>query len=189
MTESADARPGTQCLEATRRLFLHFPDAPLTINDRGSSIEFIPTDPETFSITVYDQGDDAMIAAGRWHTHYDDPEQLAWCVLWLLSPFYRLVEEHKGGVLVAIWIERYEATGWEGFEPVYYLNPEHAESWVPVGEETFARRYHQQRVVDLPMPYSQFEPEAELNAEGLPVDFQAGKWLVYDKESQALELS
>lgn len=180
---------GGRCLEAVRRLLAHFPDAPLRINDRESSIEFVPTDPETFPITVYDQGDDAMIAAGRWHTHYDDPEQLAWCVLWLLSPFYRLVEEHKGGVLVAIWIERYEALGWEGFEPVFYLNPEDEVSWQPKGDETFARRYHGQRVVDLPMPYTDFEPEAILDAQGLPPDFQAGKRLVYDRESQAIDLA
>ena len=181
--------PGSMGLEAARKLFAHFPDAPLTINDRGSSIEFVPTDPDAFPVTIYDQGDDAMIAAGRWHTHYDDPEQLAWCVLWLLSPFYRLVEEHKGGVLVAIWIERYEAGGWEGFEPVFYLNPEDAPSWQPKGDETFARRYHAQRVVDLPMPYTQFEPDARLDDEGLPVDFEPGKRLVYDRESHGLRLA
>jgi hypothetical protein len=180
---------GSAGLEAARRLFAHFPDAPLTINDRGSSIELIPTEPDTFPVTIYDQGEDAMIAAGRWHTHYDDPEQLAWCAMWLLSPFYRLVEEHKGGVLVAIWIERYEATGWEGFEPVYYMNPEDPVSWQPKGDETFARRYHQQRVIDLPMPYAQFEPEASLTDEGLPPDFHPGKRLIYDKESAALHLA
>ncbi len=179
---------GSLGLEAARRLFAHFPDAPLQINDRGTSIEFIPTGADTFPVTIYDQGDDAMIAAGRWHTHYDDPDQLAWCVVWLLSPFYRLVEELKGGVLVAIWIERYEATGWEGFEPVFYMNPEDAPSWQAKGDETFARRYHGQRVVELPMPYTQFEPEATIDDNGLPPDFHAGKRLVHDHAAQALEL-
>ena len=144
---------------------------------------------EGFPVTVYDQGDDAMIAAGRWHTHYDDPDQLAWCVLWLLSPYYRLVEEHKGGVLVAVWIERYEATGWEGFEPVFYMNPEDAPSWQAKGDETFARRYHQQRVIELPMPYTQFEPEATLGSNGEPPDFFQGRRVVQDRESVAISLA
>ena len=180
---------GRRGLDATRRLLAHFPDAPLAIDDRGTSIELVPTTGDAFSVTVYDQGDDTMIAAGRWHTHYDDPEQLAWCALWLLTPFYRLVEELKGGVLVAIWIERYEATGWEGFEPVFYLNPDDTPSWQAKGDETFARRYHQQRVVDLPMPYAQFEPEAALDAAGLPPDFHEGRRVVHDRAAQALELA
>ena len=179
---------GSRSLDAARRLFAHFPDAPLRIDDRGTSIELTPTGPEGFPVTIYDQGDDAMIAAGRWHTHYDDPEQLAWCALWLFSPFYRLVEEHKGGVLVAIWIERYEATGWEGFEPVFYLNPDDAPSWRAQGDETFVRRYHQQAVIDLPMPYAQFEPDAVLE-DGLPPDFQPGRRVVHDREAWALRLA
>lgn len=181
--------PGSLGLEAARRLFAHFPDAPLQVNDRGTSIEFVPKEGDTFPVTIYDQGDDAMIAAGRWHTHYDEPEQIAWCALWLLTPFYRLVEELKGGVLVAIWIERYEATGWEGFEPVFYMNPEDGPSWQAKGDETFVRRYHQQRVIDLPMPYGQFEPEATLDENGFPVDFHEGKRLVHDHTAQALSLA
>lgn len=189
MSQPSALRPGSLGLDAARKLFAHFPDAPLEIVDRGTSIEFVPKGADTFPVTIYDQGEDAMIAAGRWHTHYEEPEQLAWCVLWLMTPFYRLVEEFKGGVLVAVWIERYEASGWEGFEPVFYMNPEHAESWQPQGEETFARRYHQQRIVELPMPYTQFEPDANLDAEGLPVDWQAGKRLVHAEAALAPELA
>ncbi len=179
---------GSRGLDATRRLLAHFPDAPLKVDDRGTSIELTPTDPDGFAVTIYDQDDDTMIAAGRWHTHYDDPEQLAWCALWLLTPFYRLVEEHKGGVLVAVWVERYEADGWVGSDPVFYMNPEDPISWQAKGDETFARRYQQQRIVDLPMPYTQFEPEAALDADGLPPDFQAGKRVVHDRESEAITL-
>lgn len=179
--------PGASGVEAVRRLFANT-DAPLRVEDRGSSIELTPTEPETFGVTVYDQGDDAMIAAGRWHAHFDDPTQLAWCALLLLTPFYRLVEEHKGGVLVAIWVERYTASGWQGFEPVFYLNPNDTPSWRPQGEETFARRYHQQWAVDLPMPYDDLEPNADLK-DGLPPDFQSGRRLVYDREPHALGLA
>lgn len=179
--------PGSLGVDAVRRLFAKT-DAPLALHDRGTSIELTPTESDTFGVTVYDQGDDAMIAAGRWHAHFDDPTQLAWFALLLLTPFYRLVEEHKGGVLVAIWVERYGAAGWEGFEPVFYLNPEDEPSWRPKGDETFARRYHQQWVVDLPTSYSDLEPEAVLQ-DGLPPDFHAGKRLVYDQRSEALDLA
>lgn len=182
------ATKGAEALEATRRLFAHFPDAPLDIDDRGTSIELKPKGEGTVAVTVYDQGDDTMIAAGRWHTHYDDPEQLAWCALWLLTPFYRLVEEYKGGVLVALWVERYEGDEWIGADPVFYLNPEHRESWEPVGDETFARRYFQQRVVELPMPYTQFDPEAQLDAEGLPPESHFGMRVVQARASEALSL-
>ena len=169
-----------------RRLFAES-KAPLRVEDRGSSIELIPTDPDTFGATVYDQGDDAMLAAGRWHAHFEDSTQLAWTTLLLLTPYYRLVEEYKGGVLVAIWVERYAADGWEGFEPVFYLNPEDVPSWRAKGDETFSRRYHQQWVVDLPMPYSELEPGVALT-DGLPPDWRAGKRIETDRESKALGL-
>lgn len=178
--------PGSLGVGAVRRLFANV-DAPLRIDDRGTSIELTPTEPETFGVTLYDQGDDAMIAAGRWHAHFDDPVQLGWCALLLLTPFYRLVEEHKGGVLVAIWVERYTALGWEGFEPVFYLNPDDEPSWRPQGDETFARRYHQQWVVDLPVPYGDLEPGAAL-VDGLPADFSPGRRVVHDRESHAIAL-
>lgn len=181
-------RPGTLGVDAVRRLFQSAGGA-LRLDDRGTSIELTPTEPDTFAVTVYDQGDDAMIAAGRWHAHHDDPEQLAWWTLLLLTPFYRLVEEHKGGVLVAIWVERYEGDGWQGFDPVFYLNPDDAPSWQPKGDETFARRYHQQWVVDLPVPYTDLQPDAVLDDEGLPPDLHLGRRTVYDKAPHALELA
>ena len=175
-------------MEAVRRLFAQA-DAPLKVGDRTTSIELTPTAPEGFAVTVYDQGDDAMIAAGRWHSHYDDPKGLGWCALLLLTPFYRLVEEHKGGVLVAIWVERYTADGWEGFDPVFYLNPDDEPSWQPKGDETFARRYHQQWVVDLPVPYETLEPGVRLDERGLPPDFHEGRRVVHDHAAQALALA
>ena len=177
---------GTCCIEAVRRLFANVA-APLRVEDRGSSIELIPTEPDTFGATVYDQGEDAMLAAGRWHAHFDDPTDLAWTTLLLLTPFHRLVEEYKGGVLVAIWTEKYAAEGWVGFDPVFYLNPEDAPSWRAKGDETFARRYHGQWVVDLPVPYPELEPGVTL-IDGLPLEWRVGKWIETDRESQALTL-
>ena len=166
---------GAACLQAVRDLFGRYPEGIFTLVDRKTAIDVQPIGPDTFPVTVYDENDQAMIAAGRWHTHYDDPMQLAFCVLWLLTPFYRLVEELKGGVLVATWVERYEATGWEGSDPVYFLNPEDEKSWERVGDETFARRYTQQDILPSPRPYREFEPKAVLDAEGYPPDFKHGK--------------
>lgn len=175
---------GAQCLDAVRDLFGRYPKGLFTLNDRKTAIDIQPSGPDTFPVTVYDEGDQAMIASGRWHTHYDDPMQLAFCVLWLLTPFYRLVEELKGGVLVATWIERYEKTGWEGFEPVFFLNPEDEKSWERVGDETYARRYTQQDILPPPRPYHEFEPEAVLDANGNPPDFHKGKRVQHVEEPQ-----
>lgn len=179
---------GSQGVQATVDLFAHFPDAPIAVNRREQSVELVPSLPDTFPVTVYDQGEDAMIAAGRWHTHYEEPDQVAWCALWLMTPYYRLVEELKGGVLVATWIERYEETGWEGFEPVYFLNPEHPESWELLGDERYVRRYTQQGLLPSPQPYGELCPGAHLDEEGLPPDFHPGKRVIESTESQGIAL-
>jgi len=176
---SNEETPGALALQATIDLLARFPDARLQIKREGKKIEIVPTDENTFPISVYDQDDCAMIAAERWHAHYEDPLQMAFCVLWLLTPYYRVVHELKGGVLVAVWIERYEETGWEGFEPVYFLNPEHAKSWELVGDEKYAHRYHQQFVVPSPQPYEEVCPGAVLNEFGVPPDFEPGKRVEY----------
>lgn len=162
----------------TLRLLNLYEGFPLEVEKRESSIRIVPTDPDTFQITIYDQGEDSMISAERWHTHYDDPLQTAWCALWLLTPYYRMAQEMKGGVLVATWIERYEAEGWQGFEPVYFLNPEHPDSWVPLPGETISRRYWQQAVLPPPKPYSEFNPDAKLDQDLLPVESHIGSCVV-----------
>jgi len=48
-----------------------------------------------FEITIYNVGEDAMVSSERWHTHYDDPQQAAFCLWWLLTPYYRIVHELK----------------------------------------------------------------------------------------------
>lgn len=171
--------PGAQSLQSTIRLLESFEDAPLLIKREGKKIEITPTLEGGFPISLYDQDDCAMIAAERWHAHYEDPMQAAFCVLWLLSPYYRVVHELKGGVLVAVWIERYEAEGWVGFEPVYFLNPEHEKSWELVGEERYAHRYHQQFILPSPRPYEELSPGVQLDEDGLPPDAVHGKHVVY----------
>lgn len=166
--------PGAKALEATVELLGRFKGAPIEVEWREASVLVKPMEPDTFPITLYDHGEDAMVSADRWHTHYDDPMQAAFCVMWLLTPYYRMVQELKAGVLVATWIERYEATGWEAFEPVYFLNPEDAPSWT--GD--FKRRYSQQMILPSPRPYSELCVGAVLDEEGLPPDACHGSWVV-----------
>ena len=161
---------------------------PIEIERRETSIKIMPLVEDGFPIMVYDEGDEAMIAADRWHTHYDDPLQVAFCALWLLTPFYRLVHETKGGVLVAAWIERYEETGWEGFEPVYFLNPEHRESWRLAAGEKYQRRYAQQAVLPPLDDYHKFCPGAVLDDDGLPLDWRHGSWVETGDEAVGLLL-
>lgn len=170
--------PGAEGVAKTMEVVLRFGDGALDIEQRESSIKVTPLVEDGFPIMVYDEGEEAMIAAERWHTHYDDPLQVAFCALWLLTPFYRVVHEMKGGVLVAAWIERYEETGWEGFEPVYFLNPDHEESWIAAPGETFQRRYFQQAVAAPPGQYDKFCPGAKLDENGLPPDWRHGSWVV-----------
>lgn len=169
---------GSEGIRLTLSVLDQFPEAPLEIERRDTSIQIVPTLPDSYSVTIYDEGDLAMIAAGRWHAHADDAKQAAFCVWWLLTPFYRVVHESKNGVLVAAWIERYESSGWCGFEPVYFLNPEHMESWTIASGEVFTRRYSQQGVLPPPGPYDQFCPDADLDSDGLPPDWRHGSWVV-----------
>ncbi len=175
--------PGAAGVRKTLDVLALFPDAPLLVEKRQTSVKITPSEPDTFAIMVYDEGDEAMIAAERWHTHYDDPAQVAFCAWWLLTPFYRVVHEMKGGVLVAAWIERYEDTGWQGFEPVYFLNPEHDESWELAPGEQYQRRYMQQAILPPPKAYEEFCPGATLDEDGLPPDWRHGSWVISDERA------
>lgn len=181
-------RIGSAGVQKTLDVLSRFDDWPIEIEKRDTSVKITPTLPESFAIMVYDEGEESMIAAERWHTHYDDPGQVAFCALWLLTPFYRVVHETKGGVLVAAWIERYEETGWEGFEPVYFLNPEHAESWELAPGEHYQRRYIQQAVLPPPQDYGQLCPGAELDEDGLPPEWRHGSWVETADEAQGPKL-
>src|SRR5579862_3571147 len=169
---------GAAGVQKTLELLARYEGAPIDIERRQTSIKISAAIEDSFPIMVYDEGDVAMIAAERWHTHYNDPVQVAFCALWLLTPFYRVVHEMKGGVLVAAWIERYEETGWEGFEPVYFLNPEHEESWLLAPGEQYQRRYMQQAILPPPIPYSEFCPGAVLHEDRFPPDWRHGSWVV-----------
>lgn len=164
---------GSACVAATRDLFRRFVDAPIVIEDRDTSVVLHPRIEGGFAVSVYDEGDLGMIASERWHAHYDDPEQIAFCAMWLFTPFYRVVQEFKGGLIAAAWLERYEAEGWSAFEPAYFLNPEQESEWADSAGGWTRRRY-QQFVMSPPWPYDQIVPGAKLEA-GLPIGAAFGE--------------
>lgn len=166
---------GSDALDATFALLSRYPESLLKVERRAGSVVATPTGEDTYPVTIYDQGEEAMVAADRWHAHYDEPQQAAFCALWLLTPFYRIVRELKGGVLVAAWLERYEATGWEPFEPAYFLNPEDEPSWRLAPNEKYVHRIIQQNVLPSPAPYEQVCPGAVLDQVGLPPDSHFGE--------------
>lgn len=149
----ARLRPHSEIIEADRR---------------GASLILIPKVPDSFSISIYEEAGDVMVAADRWHTHFEDRLQAVACVLWLLTPYYRLVQELKSGVLVATWLEQYSPEGWLPSDPVFFLNPENAEDWGTKNGEQYAHRIVQHAVLDSPRPFDQMFPGAELNEVGYP---------------------
>lgn len=177
--------PGAQSLDLAEQILSRYDGAPLKLERRDASLVVTPELPDAFEITLYDQGDEAMVAAERWHSHYDDPGQAAFCALWLLTPYYRVVHELKGGVLAAVWIERYEAEGWEPMDPVFFLNPDDEPSWALRPNETFTRRYHQQAILPPPQPYGQIVSGANLDTDGFPPDFVPGVRVEESAESKA----
>ncbi|HRJ27211.1 MAG TPA: hypothetical protein PLO61_06855 [Fimbriimonadaceae bacterium] len=162
-----------------------YPDSEFTCEIREDSFIIIPRGEESFEVSVYREGHEVIVAAGRWHAHEDDLEQASACVLWLLGPYYRLIEEYKGSKVIAAWIERFESTGWEMFDPVYFLNPDHPADWKPLGDEVFTRRILQQRVIQ-PDEYP-FVPPNMLTPEGYPVGSVFGTSVETSNSSKALE--
>lgn len=175
MTERSTS-VGAACLEAAVDLLGRYEDVAVRLKRQGTMLEIAPLAEPGFPVTLFDQGEECMVTADRWHTHYDDPVQAAWCAFWLLTPYYRVVQEIKGGSLVAAWIERYEAGGWNPMDPVYFLNPEHAESWAPEPGEGLSHRILQQDALR-PPDYSSLAPGARLDADGLPEGSRIGSTL------------
>lgn len=165
---------GSEAIRLCTQFLEMYGEVPIDIERSEASLVVKPRDSKGFEITLYSVGEDAMVSAERWHTHYDDPKQAAFCLLWLLTPYYRIVHELKGGVLVAAWLERYEEDGWQPLDPVFFLNPESAQDWVAKPGEQYTHRYLQQAVLPPPIPYEDVCPGAILDDDRLPPDFRQG---------------
>lgn len=156
------------------------PHGHITVERRSASLvltpQLPPGYPETFAVSVYDEGHECMVAALRWHTHFDESQEACEFVSWLFTPYMRLVEEYKGGLFVASWVESYQLDGWQAELPVFFLNPHHEADWVAGPEEKYLRVVFQQAVLAPPGPYDEFVPGANLDPEtGLPMGSELGK--------------
>lgn len=172
---------GQAAMAITVELLQETGEGAIAWEQRASSILVKPN--QGFEATLYDQGDELMISAERWHTHFDDPEEAAWCMRWLMTPLTRIVHELKGGILAAVWVERYAENGWEAFDPAYFLNPEYPPDWVlEPGQKWYRRTIHQ---AALPMPVEVDDVEL---VSGLPVGWTSEVVTVEVGESMGLQL-
>lgn len=159
---------GEKTFATVRAILDLFPDSGVQIEQWGSALWLRPQGENVFPVTLYDEEHEVMVSCERWHTHETDPEQAAFCAIWLLTPYYRIIHEVKGGNLAAAWLETYDADGWTPDEPVYFLNPENALDWQTAHGESFVHRVHQQAVLPPPVPFEVVAPGAVLDEDGLP---------------------
>lgn len=177
-----------EAIELFHRLVMLSDFQEFEVERSESHITVKPRGKKTFEVSIYDDGDSAMVAADRWHGHHTIPDQAAFCALWLLTPYYRVVSEFIGGVMVAVWIERYVENGWEGMEPVFYRNPDAPEEWtVEPGQKVF-HRYLQQVVVPPPKAYDELVPGVKLDQHGYPLGTVIGESFLDVDEPVALTL-
>ena len=157
----------------------------VSLEERGSVLVITPAKENTFAVTLYDKGEDCMVTAERWHSHFDDPTQAAFCAAWLLTPFYRICHELKGGILAAVWLERYEIDHWEGMDPVYFLNPEYPPEWELPPGMMFTQRYYQQNVIPPPVELHRISNNWKLENQ-LPTDSKIG--ISFSESSRPLSI-
>jgi hypothetical protein len=83
----------------------------LTFDQTDRALLIKPIGPDTFPIEVRDDGKEITIFACRWLAHLEDPEQAIYCILWLLTPIYRIVEVERNGSWVKSWLDRFMPPG------------------------------------------------------------------------------
>src|SRR5438477_224454 len=119
-------REATRILEAG---FAELENCPLTWGWDQGAFWIEPKGQPSFPIRIYDEGDDLIVSTPHWHGHFEDPGQAGRIAGWLLTPFYRTVEEFMGTKLATTWAEHYTPAGWLQFEVSYYLSPIRLEDW------------------------------------------------------------
>jgi len=166
---------GAECVAAVRRRFEAFSPSLLTLDAVGKSVRFIPETDPSFPVSVYDLGDEVMVACSRWHTHCETIEEAEACVWWLLTPYARIVHELKGGILAAVWLERFEGSEWFASDPVYFINPEYPPDWRLGPGQIYRRRRYQQAVLPPPIAPEDFCEIALLDEGIFPPDSILGE--------------
>jgi hypothetical protein len=90
----------------------------LWVERRPGSLKVVNNGPGEFDVEATYDDDEFTIVAGPWHGHFEDEEQVTACFHWLLTPFYRVVEEKVGPDVVGAWIERHENGDWKPLQAV-----------------------------------------------------------------------
>lgn len=145
-------------------------------------------DAPAFTVRMTEESGDLIVWAGEhWHEHFDEPEAAANCVCWLLTPFYRVVEDYRDDVILEAFIERFLNGEWQSMsgDPVY----------LEMGtQERANRRIIRQHAVLSPGPKKGideyldedgFPPDSELGAREVAVDHLVG---ISQEELQAESL-
>jgi hypothetical protein len=137
-------------------------ERPLEIIREDGRVKLQPSEENTFAILLVDDGHEATLHACAWHGHFDDPKQAAFCALWLLTPYYRVVEEYRRERFLRAYLERYWNSRWEqidaAFEPFWT---------VLLGKPTH-RHIYQQGVLSPPEPLWSMIREFQLDDRSLP---------------------
>lgn len=139
---------------------------------------------ENFTVEIRDDGDEITVRAANWHHHYADPEQAIACFRWLLTPYYRVVEETQGGELSCAWLERFENTGWQPMESMIFRNPTDPTAWMG---GKWKREYRQQALLRPPRPYSELFRGVFLDENDMPPGSKLGLTVETHAESMAVE--
>lgn len=95
--------------------------------------------------------------------------------MWLLTPYYRLVEIYVGEEKLSDRIERYDDEGWIDLGQVFYMNPADPATHALASRETWRYVIWQQKLIEVPGGVRDFLPNAELDDNDLPPDTTLGR--------------
>lgn len=119
--------------------------------------------PGQFDVELEYEDEEFTLTAAAWHTHFEEDDQATACFRWLLTPFYRIVEERRDDVILGAWIERWEKGGWNPLHPYISYKAVH----LMKGEGTFEVSFKQQALLD-PGNYAKMMKGAVLDDNGMP---------------------
>jgi len=122
----------------------------------------------------YEDGE-MMVCAGDWHGHFDDGQEAFQCFMWLLTPYYRLVEVHVEDAKLCDRIERYDSGGWIDLGSVYYACPTDPETHALANRPTWRYVVWQHKLIEPEGGLSAILPDIELDENGLPPGSTLGR--------------
>lgn len=88
--------------------------------------------------------------------------------MWLLTPYYRLVEVFVEDQRLLDRLERYGQEGWEDLGEVYYLDPTEPSTRALADRPSWRYVVWQQKLAEVPGGFRNFLPLAELDDNDLP---------------------